>query len=166
MFVIVRALTYAALFIGLVLIYLPSQILSQAGIVRPEMIEIPQMTGMIIGAIGGAIALWCVYTFAAVGKGTPAPFDPPRQLVTRGPYQYVRNPMYIGAGLALIGAVLFYESLSLLGYVGVLFVIVHSFIVWYEEPTLRRTFGDEYEQYYHKVKRWLPSVQEKGKYNA
>jgi protein-S-isoprenylcysteine O-methyltransferase Ste14 len=166
LFLFIRAITYAALFIGLVLMYVPAQILSWAGIVRPEMIVWPQAVGAILATIGGVIALWCVLTFANIGKGTPAPFDPPRQLVTRGPYQFVRNPMYHGAGLALIGAALFYESLSLLGYVVVFFVIVHFFIVLYEEPTLRRTFGDEYEQYYDKVKRWLPSVQEKGNQHA
>jgi protein-S-isoprenylcysteine O-methyltransferase Ste14 len=166
MFVFVRAITYAALFIGLVLIYVPAQILSWAGILRPEVIGFPQIAGMVIGTLGGAIALWCVYTFATIGKGTPAPFDPPRRLVTRGPYQFVRNPMYIGAGLALIGAALFYESLSLLGYVGILFLIVHSFVIWYEEPTLRRTFGNDYEEYCRKVRRWLPSVQEKGNQHA
>ncbi|HSM71467.1 MAG TPA: isoprenylcysteine carboxylmethyltransferase family protein [Anaerolineales bacterium] len=166
MFVLVRAITYAALFIGLVLIYVPAQILDSAGIVRPEVIGLPQIAGMVIGTLGGVIAFWCIFTFITIGKGTPAPFDPPRKLVTRGPYQFVRNPMYIGAGLALIGAALFYESLSLLGYVGVLFVIVHSFVVLYEEPTLRRTFGNEYEEYLQKVRRWLPSVQEKGNQHA
>jgi protein-S-isoprenylcysteine O-methyltransferase Ste14 len=159
MFVFIRAITYAALFIGLVLIYVPAQILSWTGILRPEIIELPQIAGMVTSAVGAGIALWCVFTFATIGKGTPAPFDPPRRLVTRGPYQFVRNPMYIGAGLALIGAALFYESLSLLGYVGILFVITHSFMVWYEEPTLRRTFGGDYEDYCRKVRRWLPSVQ-------
>lgn len=158
MFVFVRATTYAALFIGLVLIYVPARLLAWTGIVHPEMIGLLQIAGMVIGTVGGTVALWCVYTFATVGKGTPAPFDPPRQLVTRGPYQFVRNPMYIGAGFALIGAALFYESLSLFGYVGILFVVTHTFIILYEEPTLKRTFGQEYEEYCRKVKRWLPNI--------
>lgn len=158
MFVLIRAITYAVLFIGLVLIYVPAQLLSRAGIVHPEVIGYPQIAGIIIGTIGGIIALWCVYTFITIGKGTPAPFDPPRRLVTHGPYQFVRNPMYIGAGCALIGAALFYESLSILGYVGILFLATHSFIVFYEEPTLRRTFGNDYDEYCRKVRRWLPKV--------
>lgn len=166
MSIFIRAITYAALFIGLVLIYVPARLLAWTGIVRPETIGFSQIAGMIIGTIGGGIALWCVYTFATIGKGTPAPFDPPRRLVTRGPYQFVRNPMYIGVGLALIGAALFYESLSLWGYVMILFVIVHPFIIWYEEPTLLRTFGDEYEGCCRKVKRWLPGMQEKGNHHA
>lgn len=166
MLVFIRAITYAALFIGLVLIYMPAQILSRAGIVQPEVFAFPQIIGMNIGTLGGVIAFWCIFTFITKGKGTPAPFDPPRRLVIKGPYRFVRNPMYIGAGLALIGAALFYETLSLLGYVGILFVIVHSFVIFYEEPTLRRTFGQDYEEYCRKVRRWLPSVQEKGNQHA
>ncbi|PYI88835.1 MAG: isoprenylcysteine carboxyl methyltransferase [Verrucomicrobia bacterium] len=156
MFVLVRAITYATLFIGLVLVYLPGRLLAGSGIVRPAVIGVPQTAGMIIGGIGAVVALWCVFTFAFIGKGTPAPFDPPRGLVMRGPYRFVRNPMYIGAGLALLGAALFYQSWPLLIYAGVFFVATHLFVLVYEEPTLRRTFGDEYEAYCRRVKRWLP----------
>ena len=158
MFVFVRAVTYAALFIGFLLIYLPARLLSWSGIVRPAAIEAPQVAGMVIGAAGAAVALWCIFTFAAIGKGTPAPFDPPRRLVIRGPYRFVRNPMYIGAGLALASAALFYESLPLLGYAAFFFLATHLFVVLYEEPTLRRTFGQEYEAYCRQVRRWWPSV--------
>jgi protein-S-isoprenylcysteine O-methyltransferase Ste14 len=158
MFVIVRAVTYAALFIGLVLIYLPARLLSWSGIVRPAAIEVQQVAGMAIGVAGAAVALWCIFTFASIGRGTPAPFDPPRRLVIQGPYRFVRNPMYIGAGLALAGAALFYESLPLLGYTGLFFLATHLFVVWYEEPTLRLTFGPEYEAYCRQVRRWWPTV--------
>ncbi len=156
MFVLARAVTYAALFIGFVLIYLPGRLLSWTGIVRPAAIAKPQVAGMVIGAVGGAVALWCIFTFATIGRGTPAPFDPPRRLVIRGPYRFVRNPMYIGAGLALASAALFYESLPLLGYAGFFFLAAHVFVVGYEEPTLRRTFGQEYEAYCRQVGRWWP----------
>jgi protein-S-isoprenylcysteine O-methyltransferase Ste14 len=158
MFVLVRAVTYAALFIGLVLIYVPARLLSWSGIVRPVAIGVQQVAGMIIGAAGAAVVLWCIFTFASVGKGTPAPFDPPRRLVIQGPYRLVRNPIYIGAGLALAGAALFYESLPLLGYTGLFFLATHLFVVWYEEPVLRRAFGQEYEVYCGRVRRWWPSV--------
>ncbi len=107
MFVFVRAITYAALFIGLVLIYVPARLLSWFGIVRPAAIEAQQVAGMVIGAASAVVALWCIFTFASIGRGTPAPFDPPRRLVIQGLYRFVRNPMYIGAGLALVGAALF-----------------------------------------------------------
>lgn len=158
MFVLARTITYAALFIGLLLIYVPARLLSWSGIVRPAEIEVPQVAGMVIGAAGAAVALWCIFTFAFIGRGTPAPFDPPRQLVIKGPYRFVRNPMYIGAGLALASAALFYQSWSLLVYAGLFFLITHLFVVWYEEPTLRRTFGLEYGAYCRQVRRWWPSV--------
>ena len=158
MFVIVRAITYATLFIGLLLFYVPTRVLSWSGIVRPTAIEEPQIAGVIIGAAGAVVALWCIFTFAWIGRGTPAPFDPPRRLVIRGPYRFVRNPMYIGAGLALAGAALFYESVSLLAYAGVFLLATHFFVVWYEEPTLRRTFRQEYEAYCRQVRRWWPGV--------
>src|SRR6267142_5038675 len=101
MFVLVRTITYSALFIGLLLVYLPARLLSWSGIVRPAAIEAQQVAGMVIGAAGAAVALWCILTFASIGRGTPAPFDPPRRLVIQGPYRFVRNPMYIGARLAL-----------------------------------------------------------------
>lgn len=158
MFVFARALTYAALFIGFVLVYLPGRLLSWSGIARPAIIAKPQVAGMLIGAAGLAVALWCIFTFATIGKGTPAPFDPPRRLVIRGPYCFVRNPMYIGAGFALASAALFYESLPLLGYASLFFLTTHVFVVLYEEPTLRRTFGQEYEAYCRQVGRWWPRV--------
>src|SRR6266436_8055343 len=129
MFVFARAVAYAALFIGFVLIYLPARLLSRTGIVRPAAIEVQQVAGMVIGAAGAAVALWCIFTFASVGRGTPMPLDPPRRLVIQGPYRFVRNPMYIGAGLALASAALFYKSLPLLGYTGIFFLATHLFVV-------------------------------------
>jgi protein-S-isoprenylcysteine O-methyltransferase Ste14 len=158
MFVLVRAVTYATLFIGLVLIYVPARLLYWSGVVRPVAIEVPHLAGMVIGAAGAAVALWCIVTFASVGRGTPAPFDPPRRLVIQGPYRFVRNPMYLGAGLALAGAALFYGSLLLLGYTGLFFLATQLFVVWYEEPALRRTFGQEYAAYCGRVRRWWPST--------
>ena len=157
MFIIVRAVTYATLFIGFVLVYVPARVLSWSGIDRPSVIELPQIVGMVVGALGAMVAIWCIFTFAFVGRGTPAPFDPPRRLVSRGPYRFVRNPMYIGAGIALAGTALFYESLPLLAYVGIFFLTTHLFAVVYEEPTLLKTFGREYELYCRRVKRWWPT---------
>ena len=163
MFVLVRAITYAALFIGFVLVYLPGRFLSWSGIVAPATTGAPQLAGMIMVTIGTAIALWCVFAFVFIGKGTPAPFDPPKRLVIRGPYRFVRNPMYIGAGMTLAGAALYYQSPSILIYTCLFFLITHLFVVSYEEPTLRRTFGDEYEAYFCRVSRWLPrQVRSKG----
>jgi protein-S-isoprenylcysteine O-methyltransferase Ste14 len=158
MLVLFRAITFATLFIAFFLIYVPGNLLSSTGIVCPAEIGWEQVTGFVVGAFGAVIALWCIFTFAFVGKGTPAPFDPPHRLVTGGPYRFLRNPMYVGATIALTGASVYYESLLLLAYAGIFLLICHVFVVMYEEPTLRRTFGREYEEYCGRVRRWWPTT--------
>jgi protein-S-isoprenylcysteine O-methyltransferase Ste14 len=157
MFILVRAVTYATLFIGFLLIFLPNRILSATGISRPPALGASQVAGIFLAAAGGALAITCILTFVFVGSGTPAPFDPPRRLVVRGPYRLVRNPMYLGAGLALLGAALFYQSILLLGYAGLFLLMTHVFVVLYEEPALRRTFDGDYDEYCHHVGRWWPN---------
>jgi len=157
-FVLARAATYSALFIGLLLIFLPDRILSSTGIMQPAAIGVWQVAGMLLGASGAALALACILTFVFVGRGTPAPFDPPRRLVVQGPYRLVRNPMYLGAGLALAGAALFYQSIPLLGYAGLFLLITHLLVVLYEEPALRRAFDADYEAYCRRVGRWWPQL--------
>lgn len=156
MFVLARAVTYATLFIGFSLVFLPARLLASVGVTSPPAMGVVQAAGMLMAAGGGALALWCVLTFALSGRGTPAPFDPPRRLVVVGPYKRVRNPMYIGAVLALSGAAIFYQSLALAGYAAGFLLTTHAFVVWYEEPTLRAAFGAEYEAYCHRVRRWRP----------
>ena len=134
---------------------MPGRILERSGIVRPARLGAVEYVGIVVGLVGGALALWCIVTFAFVGRGTPAPFDPPRKLVVQGPYRYVRNPMYLGAALALCGAAVFYRSILLFGYAVLFLVATHVFVVWYEEPTLARLFGAEYESYRAQVGRWL-----------
>jgi len=154
--VLARAITYASVFIGFVLVFLPARVLSEAGVARPAQVGAPQLAGMALGAAGAAVAIWCVLSFAVLGRGTPAPFDPPRRLVVRGPYRYVRNPMYLGAVSALAGAALFYEAGALWVYAAGFLVLTHLFVVLYEEPTLRQTFGDDYRTYCRRVNRWWP----------
>lgn len=142
------------LLFGFVLLYLPARLFSI--VVRPARIGISQIGGIGICATGGAIALWSVMNFALIGRGTPAPFAAPRRLVTRGPYRFVRNPMYIGVGLFFAGTAVFYQSSVLLAYVGLFVTASHLFVVLYEEPTLRRMFGSEYATYSSRVRRWWP----------
>jgi protein-S-isoprenylcysteine O-methyltransferase Ste14 len=156
MFVVARALAYSALFIGLLLVYLPARLLSWSGFVRPAVFEARQFAGMTVGAAGAALALWCIFTFALAGRGTPLPLDPPRRLVVGGPYRLVRNPMYVGAALALFGAALFYESLPLAAYAALFLLATHLLVVFYEEPALRETFGPDYGAYRGRVGRWWP----------
>ena len=106
--------------------------------------------------IGGVILLWSFWNFLIEGHGTPAPIDPPKELVAVGFYRYVRNPMYVGVLLILIGHFLWFKNVWLIVYASVAFLIVHLFVTVYEEPTLKRKFGAGYEEYLKKVPRWVP----------
>jgi protein-S-isoprenylcysteine O-methyltransferase Ste14 len=156
-FILARALTYATLFIGLVLVYVPSELAASVG-ARPSDSAVARWAGLVLSALGGAVALWCVLAFAVLGKGTPLPLDPPRRLVVRGPYRFVRNPMYLGAVTALAGAALHFESLALAGYAAGFLLLMHAFVVWYEEPTLKEMFGPDYDRYRAAVRRWRPGL--------
>ena len=109
-------------------------------------------------SLGAALALWCILTFVVVGRGTPAPFDAPRRLVIRGPYRWLRNPMYLGAILALVGVALVYQSPAVAGYAAVFAGACHVSVIWYEEPALLRNFGSAYVEYCRHTRRWLPRV--------
>ena len=162
MFVLIRALTYSTLFIAFVLVFVPARLLERAGIVRPSDLGLVEVLGLGTAAAGAALILWCILTFVFVGRGTPAPFDPPRRLVVRGPYRFVRNPMYLGAGLALAGAAIVYRSTAILGYLALFGLVLHAFVVWYEEPTLDRMFGADYTAYRSAVRRWLPGIRRRS----
>jgi protein-S-isoprenylcysteine O-methyltransferase Ste14 len=157
MLVLLRGLTYATLFIALFLVFVPQRILTAVGFVPTDYIGLFQFAGLAAIALGAALVLWCVLTFALVGKGTPALFDPPRKLVVAGPYRFVRNPMYIGAATAMLGAALFYESSPLALYAIVVLIVTHLLVRLYEEPQLRRVFGQPYEEYLRTVHRWMPT---------
>jgi protein-S-isoprenylcysteine O-methyltransferase Ste14 len=105
---------------------------------------------------GLALYLDCVWAFATVGRGTPGPWDAPRRVVTVGPYRWVRNPIYLAALLVVSGEAWLFRSATLLVYVAAMAACFHVFVIGYEEPALRRTFGDDYRQYVATVPRWLP----------
>ena len=106
--------------------------------------------------LGGVILLWSFWNFLREGRGTPSPTDPPKELVAVGFYRYVRNPMYVGIFLILLGHFLWFKFIWLIVYLLVVFVFVHSFVTLYEEPTLKRKFGAGYEEYLENVPRWIP----------
>ena len=157
MLTLLRALTYATLFVALFLIVVPQRILAGSGVARVDVIGVPELLGLAFVVLGAALVLWCLVTFAFVGRGTAAPFDPPRQLVTVGPYRFVRNPIYIGAIIAMLGAALFYWSAALGAYALVVLIVTHLLVRFYEEPHLRRVFGQPYEDYLRTVHRWTPT---------
>jgi protein-S-isoprenylcysteine O-methyltransferase Ste14 len=110
--------------------------------------------------LGFAVALRCVWDFGRTGRGTPAPIAPPKRLVVVGFYRYVRNPMYIGffAGWIGLWVVFGRANLHAIAVASAVVLGVILFVRLYEEPTLRRMFGAEYEEYCRNVRRWLPRI--------
>ena len=122
-------------------------------------VELPLWTetlGTILMSIGGILALVCLGIFVVHGKGTAAPFEPPRRFVAIGPYRFVRNPMYIGGWILFIGFGLYLRSISILLFSLVWLLLAHLFIIFFEEPGLEKRFGDSYFEYKKSVRRWIP----------
>ena len=111
--------------------------------------------GMLI-ALGVAGLLDSFVPFAVQGVGTPAPVFPTRHLVITGLYRYVRNPMYVAVVSIIVGQGLVLGNLTLLEYGGLVWLLFHLFVVLYEEPTLRASFGSEYKGFCAEVPRWIP----------
>lgn len=114
--------------------------------------------GMLLMIVGAGVAVSCIATFVVRGRGTPAPFDPPRQFVAIGPYRYVRNPMYLGGFTLLLGLALYLRSVSIVLMTIVLMCVIHLLVVLYEEPILKRKFDGPYQNYLATVRRWLPRI--------
>ena len=114
------------------------------------------MVGFLPRLRGVGLYLWCAAAFTFIGKGTPAPIDAPKVLVIQGPYHWVRNPMYIAVLSVVIGEAILFRSFLLVGYALLVGLVVHMFVVFVEEPSLRRQFGGSYEDYLRTVPRWLP----------
>lgn len=110
--------------------------------------------------LGFAVALRCVWDFGWTGRGTPAPVAPPRRLVVVGFYRYVRNPMYLGFAAGWIGLWIVFGNANPAAIAAAMGVAlgVHCFVAFYEEPTLRKKFGADYEEYCRNVDRWWPRV--------
>jgi protein-S-isoprenylcysteine O-methyltransferase Ste14 len=107
--------------------------------------------------VGGSIYFWCLWDFASAGRGTPAPIDPPKALVVRGLYRYVRNPMYVGVLLVIAGWALLSRSGNAVVYGATIALMFHLVVLLVEEPMLRGKFGESYEAYCRAVHRWWPS---------
>lgn len=115
-----------------------------------------RLLGLALIALGTAGYFWCAWNFAWGGLGTPAPIDPPKTIVARGLHRYVRNPMYVGVLTVLAGEAVLFASLRLWIAAVVGWLLFHTFVVLYEEPTLRSKFRASYEEYCGAVPRWIP----------
>jgi protein-S-isoprenylcysteine O-methyltransferase Ste14 len=115
-----------------------------------------RLVGGFIAMVGWALLFWCARDFAVRGRGTPAPYDPPRALVTEGLYRFVRNPMYVAVVVAILGQALLYWSRNVIWYGVFMALVFHVRIILFEEPRLTQLFGESFVQYRARVPRWLP----------
>jgi protein-S-isoprenylcysteine O-methyltransferase Ste14 len=156
MFLLLKNFLFTVFVPGTVAVYIPLWIAGSRVAPAPPAWSAAQVAALLPLAVGAAIYFWCLWHFAVTGRGTPAPIDAPKQLVVQGLYRYVRNPMYVGVLLVILGWALFFWSWAVLIYGFVVGMIVHSFVVLVEEPQLERLFGDSYLRYREEVGRWAP----------
>ena len=157
MMLALRSIFFTLIIPGTVTVLLPYLILSRTGVGLPQVWTPLQFVGLVAMFLGASILLRCIWDFATKGRGTLAPVDPPKQLVVQGLFRYVRNPMYLGVLLLLLGESLFFRSTPMLQYALAWFLVVNLVVLFYEEPALRHRFGESYDRYAHSVHRWLPS---------
>jgi len=150
-----KSLLYLIFEAGLFALYVPLALLRVGSRIETGIISLLAIPLWLIGSL---MVLRCFWDFTFKGRGTPVPINPPKELVVTGFYHYVRNPIYVGVLSIFLGHFLWFGYWALLIYTVFAFIGVHAFVVLYEEPTLNRKFGAEYEEYLKRVPRWIPKV--------
>ena len=149
-----RALLFFVIAPGTVLGVVPWRLLRATGAPLAHS-PVRLALGGVLVAIGLAGLAWCFVLFVRRGRGTPAPYDPPRALVAEGPYMVSRNPMYVCLGIVLVGEAIATGHAAIAWWALTVGVATFLFVTLYEEPTLREQFGAEYAEYCARVPRWL-----------
>ena len=116
-----------------------------------------RILGVFVLVAGGALVFETTARFALQGRGTPAPWAPPERFVEHGSYRFVRSPMYLGVLLLVVGQALLLGREILFAWAVAAWLVFTAFLAFYEEPQLRRRFGESYEDYRRRVRRWLPT---------
>lgn len=147
---ILKNLVFTLIMPGTVAVYVPLH-LGQGREIAPGLLMILAVAMLLSGL---AIYTWCVWDFAAFGRGTPVPFDAPARLVVRGLYRYSRNPMYVGVLVVISGWALLFAAATTAVYGLVVAICFHLMVVLYEERRLQQQFGQQYEAYRARVGRW------------
>jgi protein-S-isoprenylcysteine O-methyltransferase Ste14 len=153
---LIKTLVFTIIVPGTVTVAIPHYLLPSDYPFRADLLSFFQYPGLALILFGGGFYFRCAYDFIFKGKGTPAPVDPPKELVINGLYGFVRNPMYVGIISILIGESIIFAEIDLLLYALLVLTIFHLVIILYEEPTLKKTFGESYIQYCKAVPRWFP----------
>jgi protein-S-isoprenylcysteine O-methyltransferase Ste14 len=151
---LIKNLLFTIVVPGTVCVVLPRQIAGEAGIAS----GVSFVLALLLFGLGAAVYAWCVWDFASLGRGTPAPIDAPRRLVVRGLYRFTRNPMYVGILTIVVAWALLFRQLEIVVYALTVATCFHLFILLYEEPHLERIFGSDYCAYRAEVGRWLPRM--------
>lgn len=152
---VIKTLVFTVFVPGSVAGVVPRWLLKAGQHARHDVFGAAGVLAIVAGAI---IYVLCAWEFAYRGLGTPAPIDPPKALVSRGLHKFVRNPMYVGVFLAIVGQAALFHSAAILIYAAFFLTAAHSFVLLYEEPALRRKFGSSYEEYLRSVPRWIPRL--------
>jgi len=152
------SLVFFVVALGTVAFYLPWVI--SRGEMQPAFLGLDgiRLAGTVLVLLGLVPLLNSFVRFAFEGLGTPAPIAPPQRLVVTGFYRRVRNPMYVGVVAIILGEALLLGDVRLLCYAVAVWLSFHLFVLGYEEPTLRQSFGDDYNRYRENVPRWLPRL--------
>lgn len=153
----VKASVFTLVVPGTVVILVPYFLLADASLGAID-VNGMSLLGLLPTLLGILLYFRCAYDFVVSGRGTPAPIDPPLELVVSGPYRYCRNPMYLGILAILGGETILYRALPLLYFLLALAAGFHIVIVSYEERALRHQFGKAYTRYCETVPRWIPDL--------
>jgi protein-S-isoprenylcysteine O-methyltransferase Ste14 len=153
-----KSLLFLILAPGMVAGYIPLSLLRRGSQVETGLLAYLALPLWLTGLV---VLLWSFWDFLVRGRGTPAPVDPPKELVATGFYRYVRNPMYVGILAILLGHFLWFGYWGLLIYSAAVFTAFHLFVTGYEEPNLIEKFGSSYEDYCKSVPRWIPRIPHK-----
>jgi protein-S-isoprenylcysteine O-methyltransferase Ste14 len=152
---VIRSVFFTFLLPGTVTVLIPYWLIAATDSRGPNTQSV-RLLGLPLILIGAAGLLACIWQFFSEGHGTLAPVDAPKELVVRGLYKYVRNPMYVSVVTILIGEAIFFGSTAIIVEAVIFILLASLFVVLYEEPALRRQFGESYERYSQKVSRWIP----------
>ena len=148
-------LLFLLLIIPFFLIWIPHRILLSPEPIYRFDIGIYRYLGLAPIILGVATYLFCSGSFVFVGKGTPIPFTPTKELIVTGIYRFVRNPLYIAGVLVLSGEAILFQSFGILIYCLIMFGVFNIHVLM-EESLLAEKFGARYEQYCRSVPRWIP----------
>jgi len=156
LFALARSIAVSTLFVSIWTWFLPRWMAAEKGVTLRPASGWP----VLLIILGGVVMLRCILDFGWRGRGTPAPFDAPRQFVATGFYRRVRNPMYLGMAIVLVGEALLLPpvTIEMLVMLGILAIVVPLFVMFYEEPHLQELFGEDYARYRANVPRWIPRL--------